>query len=263
MSPALQDGFFFLVSTLFLAALGPHCYAQASSSCTSRGVSSQVHRLQSFQHAGSVVVVHGFSCSTAHGIFPEQLPNPCLLRWQADSSLQDNQGSPKGRFLTTWPPGKSLNLFKLAYEAFWGFPGGSVVKKLLVNPGAAGEAGSTPGLRRSPGGGNGHPLEYSCWEIPWTEKPGGLQSTVSQRVWYYWSTEDACMTPFRIWPQPTFTALSSHSLPPCLLLGSFSVPLISLLLLLLGLHICCFQVHIVGTCQNEMGLFLVCSSDTS
>ena len=127
----------------------------------------------------------------------------------------------------------------------------------------AGYVGSIPGLRRSPGGGNGHPLEYSCWEIPSTEEPGGVQPTVSQRVWHYWWIEDVCMTPFRIWPQPTFTALSSHCLPPCLLLGSLSVHLISLLLLLLGLHICCFQVYLVGTCQNEMGLFLVCSSDTS
>ena len=26
------------------------------------------------------------------------------------------------------------------------------------------------------------PLQYSCWKIPWTEEPGGLQSIGSQRV---------------------------------------------------------------------------------
>ena len=26
------------------------------------------------------------------------------------------------------------------------------------------------------------PLQYSCWRIPWTEEPGGLQSIGSQRV---------------------------------------------------------------------------------
>ena len=26
-----------------------------------------------------------------------------------------------------------------------------------------------------PGGGLGNPLQYSCWRIPWTEEPGGLQ----------------------------------------------------------------------------------------
>ena len=39
-----------------------------------------------------------------------------------------------------------------------------------------------PELGRSPGGGNCNPLQYSCWEIPWTEQPGGLQSKGSQRV---------------------------------------------------------------------------------
>ena len=35
--------------------------------------------------AGSVIVVHGLSCSTACGIFPDQDLNPCPLHWQADS----------------------------------------------------------------------------------------------------------------------------------------------------------------------------------
>ena len=35
--------------------------------------------------AGSVVVAHGPSCSTACGIFPDQGSNPCPLHWQADS----------------------------------------------------------------------------------------------------------------------------------------------------------------------------------
>ena len=39
-----------------------------------------------------------------------------------------------------------------------------------------------PGLGRSPGEGNGNPLQYSAWRIPWTEELGGLQSTGSQRV---------------------------------------------------------------------------------
>ena len=38
----------------------------------------------------------------------------------------------------------------------------------------AGEVSSIPGLGRSPGGGNGNPLQYLAWEIPWTEEPGGL-----------------------------------------------------------------------------------------
>ena len=44
-----------------------------------------------------------------------------------------------------------------------GFPGGSVVKN---SPASAGDTGSIPGLRRSPGEGNGNPLQYSCLENP-------------------------------------------------------------------------------------------------
>ena len=44
------------------------------------------------------------------------------------------------------------------------------------------------GLRRSPGGGHGNPLQCSCLESPWTEKPGGLQSTGLQRVRHDWAT---------------------------------------------------------------------------
>ena len=45
------------------------------------------------------------------------------------------------------------------------FPGGAVVKKLPANAGDA-DAGSFPGLGRSPGEGHGNPLHYSCLENP-------------------------------------------------------------------------------------------------
>ena len=44
-----------------------------------------------------------------------------------------------------------------------GFPGGSVVKNPPAN---AGHVGSVSGLARSPGGGNGSPLQYSCLGNP-------------------------------------------------------------------------------------------------
>ena len=47
-----------------------------------------------------------------------------------------------------------------------GFPDSSVLKNPPANARATGEAGSIPGLERSPGGGNGSPLQYSCWENP-------------------------------------------------------------------------------------------------
>ena len=45
----------------------------------------------------------------------------------------------------------------------WGFPGGSVVKNPPAN---AGDAGLIPGSGRSPGEGNGNPLQYSCLRNP-------------------------------------------------------------------------------------------------
>ena len=53
--------------------------------------------------------------------------------------------------------------------------------QLPANPGDR-DAGLTLGSGRSPGVGNGNPLQYSCLKIPWTEEPGGLQAVVSQRV---------------------------------------------------------------------------------
>ena len=53
------------------------------------------------------------------------------------------------------------------------FPDDTAVKN---PPASAGDMGSIPKLERSPGVGNGNPLQYSCLENPWTEEPGGLQS---------------------------------------------------------------------------------------
>ena len=47
-------------------------------------------------------------------------------------------------------------------------PGGSVVRNMPVK---AGDAGSIPGLERSPGEENGNPLQYSHLEIAWTPQP--------------------------------------------------------------------------------------------
>ena len=54
---------------------------------------------------------------------------------------------------------------------------------MVKNPPAnAGDMGSIPGLIRSPGVGNGNPLQCPGMENPWTEEPGELQSMGSQRV---------------------------------------------------------------------------------
>ena len=57
--------------------------------------------------------------------------------------------------------------FKHVLTCRRGFPGSSVVKNPPAN---AGDVGSVLGLGRSPGEGNGNPLQYSCLE---NSKDGG------------------------------------------------------------------------------------------
>ena len=54
----------------------------------------------------------------------------------------------------------TLLLFKKTIIFPSGFPGDSVVKK----PANAGDVGLIPGSGRSPGAGNGNPLQYPCLE---------------------------------------------------------------------------------------------------
>ena len=75
---------------------------------------------------------------------------------------------------------RSFQVRKKAIKNRVGFFGSSVVKNLSANAGGRPSAGLIPGLGRSPGVGNGNPLQYPCLENPWTEESGGLQSMRSQ-----------------------------------------------------------------------------------
>ena len=55
-----------------------------------------------------------------------------------------------------------------------GFPGGSEGKASACNEG---DLGSIPGLGRSPGEGNGNPLQFSCLENPMDR--GAWRATVN------------------------------------------------------------------------------------
>ena len=67
------------------------------------------------------------------------------------------------------------------------FPGGSDGKAPAYK---AGDPGSIPGSRRSPGEGKVLAPHSStlAWKIPWKEEPGRLQFTGSQRVGHDWAT---------------------------------------------------------------------------
>jgi len=58
-----------------------------------------------------------------------------------------------------------------------GFPGGSDSKESASN---MGDLSSIPELGRSPGGGHGNPLQYSC-----LENPHGSRSLAGSRLWGY------------------------------------------------------------------------------
>ena len=63
---------------------------------------------------------------------------------------------------------------QIAFQVFynWSYqePGSSDGKEYACN---AEDPGLIPGSGRSPGGGNGNPLQYSCLENSWTEEPAG------------------------------------------------------------------------------------------
>ena len=67
-----------------------------------------------------------------------------------------------------------------------GFLGASVEKNL---PASAGDADSIPGSGRSPGGGNGSPVQYSCLENPMDRGAWGATVLWSQRVRHILATE--------------------------------------------------------------------------
>ena len=64
-----------------------------------------------------------------------------------------------------------------------------MVKNLSVNAEDAGDAGSIPGLGRSPGGGHGNPLQYSCLENPmeretWWTTVHGVAKNWTRLKWH-------------------------------------------------------------------------------
>ena len=89
-----------LLFILFLAALGLPCgsvsccgaWWASFSSCSMPASVAVVPRLQS---AGSIVVVHGLSCSTACGFVLNQGLNSRPLHWQVESYPLCHQGSPQ------------------------------------------------------------------------------------------------------------------------------------------------------------------------
>ena len=79
-----------------------------------------------------------------------------------------------------------------------GIPRWLMSKESTCNAGDAGEAGLIPGLERSPGGGHGNPLQYSCLENPHGPRslagysPYGCKELDMNK---YYSTEQVLLLP--------------------------------------------------------------------
>ena len=89
----------------------------------------------------------------------------------------------KKGFLTFHQMGSTSSLL-ISDGHLWGFLGGSDSKESACNSGVAGYMGLTPRLGRSPGGGHGNPLQYSCLENPMNR---GAWQAIVHRVTKSWA----------------------------------------------------------------------------
>ena len=88
-------------------------------------------------------------------------------------------GGPARAEGTEEPPGVYLYPAKV----WCGFPQWLSGKEYAYSAADSGDVGLIPGSGRSPGvKGMATHSSILSWRIPWTEEPGGLQSTGSQRV---------------------------------------------------------------------------------
>ena len=116
------------------------------------------------------------SRSLLQGIFPTQESNPGLSHCRQILYQLSHKWSPilmRGRckHASGTIPALKTHIVKVG-----GFPDGSVLKSLPANIEDAGDTGSIPESGRSPGEGNGNPLQFSCLENPMDKR--AWQATV-------------------------------------------------------------------------------------
>ena len=123
-----------------------------------------------FQGAeASVVMAHRFSCSAAYGLFPDQESNPCTGKSRSEFFLTSAKTSYSRSLNAEADKRIQLSYIKSDIEE-GGFLGDSDAKESACN---TGDAGLIPGSGRSPGGGNGNPLQYSC-----------LENSINREAWW-------------------------------------------------------------------------------
>ena len=118
--------------------------------------------------------------------------HPSILAWRIPKTQEPGRIQSRGgkeSHTTEWLT-QSLSL----PGSLQGFPGGTEVKNLPVKAGDGGDnRHSIPGSGRSAGEENGTHSSILAWEIPWTEKSGGLQSMGLQRVRHDWVSDHLCV----------------------------------------------------------------------
>ena len=96
----------------------------------------------------------------------------------------------------------------LLYFAILDFPGGTDSKVSAYN---AGDLGAIPGSGRSPGEGDGNPLQYSCLENPMDGGAWWLQSMGLQRAGQDWATSLIAFIKYCIFYKLMFMAVLHQS----------------------------------------------------
>ena len=109
----------------------------------------------SLANHGQSLPLLGWNGHREETVWPRAVRTPLL---HMSLLLPGTQHQGKGRGLNCDTP-KDIS----KSNPWWAFPRGSVVKNLPAN---AGDRGLIPGLGRSPGGGNGNSLQYSCLGNP-------------------------------------------------------------------------------------------------
>ena len=79
--------------TLQLCCRTFHCRGFSSPATQAAGARASVAAACRLSSAGSVDVVHRFSCHAARGVFPEERSDQCPLHWQVDSYPPYHQAS--------------------------------------------------------------------------------------------------------------------------------------------------------------------------
>ena len=107
-------------------------------------------------------------------------------------------------------------IYYTAVKSFTGFPGGSGGKESVCN---VGDPGLIPGLERSPGEGNGNPLQYSClknsmdrgaWGLVGYSSWGRKESDMTERLTH--THTKSFMTTTKLFKSQVFKSQCSSAL---------------------------------------------------